>query len=467
MRTVLKQNPFGVGMTFNRAGGRRLDTEHEVVVVGANVAGASVARQLAERGLRVGLVERQSGPEVGSRSCGDGIERFQFERLGLPTPAGEYVLREVDVAYLLSPDRASRFLGAGAGIAIDRFSLNQHLLARAVQAGAELHDRFEALAPVVEEGAVTGVRVKRRDGGGTVLMSAPVTVDATGWRGVLRHRVPAGWLIAERVPAHETAIAYREERRRRGPKEDLVVEATFDYEIAPMGLYWYADRTDTLVNVGVGMQRSPGNPRPRRVVRERLLSIYPDLDDTEIIRAGGGIIPNRRPIDCPVANGMVAVGDAACQVNPLSGSGIGASMYASRILADVIATAIETSSSPRLTDLFPYITAYQRGYGKDQAAYQVLRQTLQSMTNRQLNRLMGSGTLSEEDMNSAVRTGKLTLSFGRKLRAAGKLLGEPGLVRTLMRMQRAMEAVRDHYARFPKEEADLERWRGRARGFFR
>ena len=164
MRTALEQNPFGIAMYFNPAGGCRLDTEHDVVVVGANVAGASVARHLAERGLRVGLVERQSGPEVGSKSCGDGIERFQFERLGLPTPKGEFVLREVDVAYLLSPDRASRFLGAGAGIAIDRFSLNQHLLARAFQAGVELHDRVEALGPVVEEGAVTGVRVEGRDG---------------------------------------------------------------------------------------------------------------------------------------------------------------------------------------------------------------------------------------------------------------------------------------------------------------
>ena len=63
-------------MYFNPAGGCRLDTEHDVVVVGANVAGASVARHLAERGLRVALVERQIGPDVGSSSCGDGIDVF-------------------------------------------------------------------------------------------------------------------------------------------------------------------------------------------------------------------------------------------------------------------------------------------------------------------------------------------------------------------------------------------------------
>jgi digeranylgeranylglycerophospholipid reductase len=437
-----------------------------VLVVGANVAGACTAAHLAERGVRVALVERQTGPEVGSRSCGDGLERFQFERLGLPVPEGEFILREVKKAYLVSPDRESRFLGAGAGIAIDRFGLNQHLLARAVGAGAELLDRTEALSPLVEGGIVTGARVERRDGDEVQVMRARVTVDAAGWRGVLRHRVPEGWRIAEELPVHETAIAYREERRRASPKEDLTVEATFDFDIAPRGLYWYADRTESLVNVGVGMQRGTGTPSPRRVIRERLMSIYPDLKATEVIRAGGGIIPNRRPIDCPVADGLVAVGDAACQVNPLSGSGIGASLYASRILADAVATALEGTGHPRTSDLFPYVTAYQRGYGKDQAAYQVLRQTLQSMTNRQMNRLMGSGTLSEEDMNTAVRTGRLDLSFGRKLKAAGKLLGEPGLVRTLVRMQRAMEAVRGHYSEFPVEVAGLDRWSREAARFF-
>ncbi|NIS21479.1 MAG: NAD(P)/FAD-dependent oxidoreductase, partial [Thermoplasmata archaeon] len=110
-----------------------------------------------------------------------------------------------------------------------------------------------------------------------------------------------------------------------------------------------------------------------------------------------------------------AVGDSACQVNPISGSGIGASMYASLILADVAAAALESSDAPTTTHLLPYATRYQRGYGRDQAAFQVVRSTLQSMTNSQLNRLMATDTLSEDDLVTAARTGKLTLSFGRKL----------------------------------------------------
>ncbi len=297
-------------------------------------------------------------------------------------------------------------------------------------------------------------------------MHAPVTVDATGWRGQLRRAVPTDWPIAEAIPTHETAIAYREERRRREPTDELVVEAIFDYEIAPQGVYWMADRSDTLVNVGIGMQRVPGVPNPRSVIRGKVLPLYPDIEGTEVIRSGGGIIPNRRPIDCPVANGMIAIGDAACQVNPLTGSGIGASMYASNLAAEAVYIALETTRTPSAEDLFPYARSYQTGYGREQAAYQVLRTALQSLTNVHLNRLMGSSTISEEDMVTAVRTGKLALSFGARIKAATKLLGDPRLIRALARMQRRMEAARQLYSEYPGQLGELVDWRVRSTKLF-
>lgn len=439
-----------------------LDPAYDVVVVGANVAGASMARQLASRGLSVVIIERQAAPEVGSCSCGDGIERFQFEKLGLEVPSGEFILREVEVAYLRSPDRRTRFKGVAAGIAIDRFGLNQHLLSLAVDAGTGLMDSTEVVGPIIEEGRVVGVRHRPRGGGDLATLRAPLTVDATGWRGLIRRAVPAEWPIAERVPREEMAIAYREERRRPEPVDDPLVEATFDFETAPRGIYWMADRSETLVNVGVGMQWFPGVPSPRRVIRERVIPIYPGLERTEVIRSGGGIIPNRRPIDCPVAPGLMALGDAACQAQPLSGSGIGASMYAARLASRVGAEALESGGATTIEDLFGYPRAYHTTYGADQAANQMLRSSLQELTNAQLNRLMAADLVSEEDLVTAARSGRLALSFGAKLRAAGKLLGEPRLARSLARMQRRMEAARELYTEYPATPAGLPAWRRRA-----
>ena len=210
------------------------------------------------------------------------------------------------------------------------------------------------------------------------------------------------------------------------------------------------------------MQWYPGVPSPRRVIRERVIPIYPGLESTEVIRSGGGIIPNRRPIDCPVAPGLMALGDAACQVQPLSGSGIGASMYAARLASRVAVEALESAGAPTVEDLFDYPRAYHTTYGADQAANQMLRSSLQELTNAQLNRLMAADLVSEEDLVTAARTGRLALSFGAKLRAAGKLLGEPRLARALARMQRRMEAARNLYSEYPANPAGLPAWRRRA-----
>ncbi len=443
-----------------------VDGNVDTVVVGANVAGASIARELARRGLRVVVVERQPAADVGSRSCGDGIERYQFERLGLEVPRGDFILREVAVAYLSSPDRRHRLRGEAAGIAMDRFGLNQHLLGRALDAGAELRDGTDALVPLVEGDRVVGVRCQDRAGGDAFELLAPVTVDATGWRGLMRRELPPSWAVAEVVPRVEMAVAYREERMREAPVEELTVEATFDFEVAPGGLYWVADRTEVLVNVGIGMQWVPGIPNPRQRVRERVMPLYPGLEGTRLMRAGAGVIPNRRPLDCPVAPGLVAIGDAACQVQPLSGSGIGASMYAARLAAEAIATALESTRAPSLEDLYAYGRAYNSGYGADQAANQMLRVSLQALTNEQLNRLMGARIVSEEDLVSAARTGRLDLGFAGKLKAATKLLGEPKLIRALARMQSRMEAARKLYSDYPEDPSELVGWRRRASELF-
>jgi flavin-dependent dehydrogenase len=461
-----ERNPFDARSQSTCPRWDRLEDRFDVIVAGGNVAGASTAINLASKGLRVVVVERRSSTKIGSRSCGDGIERYQFENLGLPIPKGEFLLRNVDRAYLNSPDRKVRLRGETAGIAIDRFGLNQYLVQQALDAGVQIIDRVEVTGPTIEDGYVRGVHCRPLRGGDAFKVLAPVTVDATGWRAQLRQAAPAEWPIAEVVPKNEMALAYREERRRPEPVEELLVEATFDFEIAPQGLYWVADRTETLVNVGIGMQWVPGIPNPRTQIRNEVLPKYPSLVNTTEIRSGAGVIPNRRPIDCPVGPGIVAIGDAACQVQPLTGSGIGASMYAAGLLAEVVTVALETTKTPSTNDLYAYGHRYHTTYGIDQAANMIFRMSLQALTNAQLNRLMSAHIVSEEELVSAARQGRLELSFGKKLKAATKLMGEPRLIKALTRMQSDMESARDLYSRYPEDPVGLTTWRREAKELF-
>jgi flavin-dependent dehydrogenase len=356
-------------------------------------------------------------------------------------------------------------MGRSAGITIRRFHLNQMLLERATEAGAKTLGSTRARSPIIEGNRVVGVRCRGAESASTTEVRGKVTIDATGWRGMLRSALPRDWPAAEVIPRTEMAVAYREERVRETPVEELIVEATFDFDIAPGGLYWVADRTDVLVNVGVGMQWVPGLPSPRRTIRDRVIPMIPRLMGTKLIRSSGGIIPNRRPIDCPVADGFLAVGDAASQVQPLTGSGIGSSMFAARVAAEAIVKALRSTDAPTIEDLFTYPRAYNEGYGTDQAANQVLREALQTLSNDQMNRLMAARLVSEEELVTAVRVGRLDLGFKSKLKAATKLMVEPRLIKFLAKTHSDMEVVRVLYSEYPLDPTGLQAWRTRVQKF--
>ena len=47
----------------------------------------------------------------------------------------------------------------------------------------------------------------------------------------------------------------------------------------------------------------------------------------KIISSGGGVVPVRRPLWSCAADGIIFIGDAGCQVNPLHGGGIAVIRY--------------------------------------------------------------------------------------------------------------------------------------------
>ena len=70
-------------------------------------------------------------------------------------------------------------------------------------------------------------------------------------------------------------------------------------------------------------------------------------------------MPTRRPLDSLVGNGIVVIGDASCQVNPIHGGGMGPSMVGGKIAGEVIAGALE-KGEPSLERLRMVNVRYMR-----------------------------------------------------------------------------------------------------------
>jgi len=430
----------------------------DVVVVGGNVAGTSIATGLAKRGVNVVVVDRLEVFEIGRYTCGDGLEKYQFQRLGLELPKGPFVIRKVHSGQFVSPDLSEYITVYAEALGIDRFKFNQWLISQACSHDVVYIDQTCAEAPVLENDRCVGLRVFDKRKKEHYRINATVTVDASGFNGALRRKLPQHWPVSEPIEGIDTGLCYREVRQLEKPLEHDVLMACFSRTIAPGGIYWLGSRDERKVNVGIGVRGVPEHPNPRRQLHEQVIPRHPFLKGSKILHKGGGIVPVRRPLDSMVASGFLTIGDAACQTNPISGSGIGTSMFAGQLGAKVIANALETGETD-LKTLWTYNIKYNHQYGWFQAGNQCLRSALQSMSDEELNILFRTHIIDSSLLLTALKTGEVTLDFSAKLSILSRLGSHPRLIRKLNKIKKQMNRARELYKNYPKTPEGFDAWR--------
>src|SRR3954453_22197745 len=258
--------------------------EWDVLVCGASFAGLTVARELSGTGARVLVLDRYEGGERQTSACGIptewlramdlmGAHRQTFGRLVVHTP--------FDTSVLELPWTFSTF---------DYPALCELLWA---QSDAE----FETAKVNGRTGDV--VHTDRGD------LSAPVVVDALGWRRVLGSGYqPPGAPLSRGLEVHPWG---------GGDEMGLWI----DRKYVPAGYGW-SFPADEEVRVGVG------SFDPRFHVKDTTVMLAEDLS-REAVRYQGNWIPHRlRPA---TADGVFFAGDSAGHCLPLTAEGIRTAFY--------------------------------------------------------------------------------------------------------------------------------------------
>jgi flavin-dependent dehydrogenase len=170
---------------------------HDAIVVGARCAGASTAMLLARKGYRVLLVDRAAFPSDiphGHFIHRDGPRRLQSWGLldhviasGCP-PVRTMTMDFGDGA-LTGRDLAVD--GVALGYGPRRLALDTILVDAAVEAGAELRERFLVEEFVTEGDAISGIRGRTRQNSSPVTERARVTIGADGRNSRLARTVQA------------------------------------------------------------------------------------------------------------------------------------------------------------------------------------------------------------------------------------------------------------------------------------
>jgi flavin-dependent dehydrogenase len=270
-----------------------LDGSHDVLICGASFAGLAVARELAGSGADVLLIDRYEIGERQTSACG--IPTLWMEALGLMDAERQ----RFDSLLMHTPHGDARYRLPFTFSTFDYRELCE-LLWRDCDA------RFET--------AKVNGRAHPADGDGAIaidtdrgVISAPLVVDALGWR-----RVLAG---GDGYQPPDAPLSRGLEVHPEGSGEDL--EIWIDRRYVPAGYGWSFPARDEL-RIGVG------SFDPRFHVRETTELLAEDLG-SERVRYQGNWIPHK--LRKGTEGGVFFAGDSAGHCLPLSAEGIRTALY--------------------------------------------------------------------------------------------------------------------------------------------
>jgi digeranylgeranylglycerophospholipid reductase len=115
-----------------------------------------------------------------------------------------------------------------------------------------------------------------------------------------------------------------------------------------MGYLWVFPKGHGMANVGVGISGMASRKKAAiRYLREFIDRRFPGAG---VLTTVAGGVPCAPTIDTLVKGNIVLVGDAAHQVNPMSGGGITSGMIGGKLAGEAIASALEKNDLSLLND---------------------------------------------------------------------------------------------------------------------
>jgi digeranylgeranylglycerophospholipid reductase len=432
----------------------------DVVIVGAGSAGCVTARRCAELGLKTLLLDRKAKKEVGQKVCGDEVSKSHFEATGIEYPADDEISSVIAGADVYPPNMKNELRIRGwlefDGWTVNRLSWGQRLLQDAIDAGAKFLPNIHVGMPMVIGEQVAGVEYKDLSSGQEVIVKSKIVVDASGFAAVIRNKLESS-LIENDIDKGDIALCYREILTLKMPLAEPEVARVFlGGEIAPQGYAWIFPKGAQEINAGVGITGGEGRGSPKSHFM-KFKKKYPLLFGTKLIDGKGGAVPVRRPLKSMVGHGVAFVGDAALQVNPIHGGGIGAGMRAGIILGEVVRGAIARRDLSA-TGLWSYNTRYLPNFGRRLASLEIFRRLLQGVSDEDMDFGFERRLLEANDLMAANAGDGISLSMADKLKRVKRGAGKISLLMKLQKAAGLMKKMNKAYINYPDSPDKLEDW---------
>jgi len=308
-----------------------MQSEYDIVVVGAGPAGLSAAYSAAKNGANVVVLERDDGVAHNVRTSGvSWIE--EITKFGITeehyNPIRNYTF--------FSPSNEIILGGSESRCCVLNVrSTYQHLAFQAAGVGAKIMVKANVTNALFTNGRISGVRVNTPKG--ELDINADLVIDASGFGTVIGRKMGfvSEW---KRYGVGAEYECYAE--NLSGDTWALMVGSMY----SPAGYAWIFPLSKNRVRIGVGIGRPESNEEPLDLLNAMLEKRPKPLDrmgKIEPIEMHYGFIPNEGVRTNTVTDGFILVGDSAGQSNPLVLEGIRYAIEFGRLAGEIGSKALQ------------------------------------------------------------------------------------------------------------------------------
>lgn len=336
------------------------------------------AKTAAEAGLSVVLLEKRQ--EIGEPiRCAEGVS-IRSELRELITVQPDWISTEVNGVRLHSPNNDNVFMTVDkGGYILERKTFDRGLALQAAIAGAKVLIKTRAIGLIRKDGRSAVSAICQ---GEPLRIEAPLIIGADGveskvarWAGIDNKLKPEDIMVCAEYQVFDASI------------DQEYCEFFFGNRMAPGGYVWIFPKGGRLANVGIGIQGSQSGPGMPITLLERFLQIR--MPKAKILQIVAGGIPTSGPINNTTSDGIMLVGDAAHQSDPLTGGGIINAMRAGVMAGETAGRAV-SSGDVSAAALKEYEDRWRSSIGKQIEKRYHAKNFFLKLTDDDLNHLAGS-----------------------------------------------------------------------------
>ena len=354
----------------------------DVLVIGAGPAGSTAARFAAKGGAKVILMDKKS--EIGApKRCAEGVSKRTFEILELEADP-HWITQEIEGIRLVAPDGTDVWLTNDvvelpeAGYILERKVFDKHLAMEAGRAGAEIRIKTQAKGLKKEDDGSYTVTCECM--GEVYDINAKILIGADGPES---HVAKWAGLKAITKPKHMEAGVQFEMCNAKMERSD-VLEFYFG-SVAPGGYFWLFPKGGDVVNAGLGIITNMAEKSAYEYLVDAVDNCYA-TQEAQAVELNAGGDPVGGLVKEMYGDNIMLVGDAASQVNPLTGGGITNGMLGGRFAGEVAVEALEAGDCSK-NFLKKYEKLYLNEMGAEMQKYTKVTEYLWTLDDDDINKI--------------------------------------------------------------------------------